>query len=101
MEQKKKPESNRCWRFVFGALSACAAWELLWVVAGWLIAEVFGGISFNVTKASTIGIIGGADGPTSVFIAASYGSVWELLLWTVLLIIGIRGFRYFGKSSKE
>ena len=76
-------------------LAILSGFNLLTGIAAWLIADIFGGISFNVTKASTIGIIGGADGPTSVFVAASPAPAWELLLWLALLAAGIYGFRHF------
>ena len=93
-EKKKGP-----WRFAFWLLSVYAAWRLLWSAAGWLIAHVIGGISFEVTKAATIGVIGGADGPTAVFVTASPGSGWELLLWGFLLAAGILGLRHFKKGK--
>ena len=42
----------------------------------------------------SIGIIGGADGPTSVFITTSVSgrATAELLLWLIILIVGIVGF---------
>ena len=96
MTEKKRKNP---WRFVFGALTVYAAWNLLCWIAAWLIADVFGGISFNVTKAATIGVIGGADGPTAVFVTAAPGSGWELLLWLLLLAAGILGFRYLNKAK--
>lgn len=88
-------------RFVFAALASIGALGLLRYLAAWLIGNVFGGISFNVSRAATIGIIGGADGPTAVFVTAATGPVWELLLWILLLAVGIWGFRRFGKGIRK
>ena len=88
-------------RFVFGALAGVGALGLLAYLAAWLIRDIFGGISFNVSKAATIGIICGADGPTAVFVTAATGPAWELLLWVLLLAVGIWGFRRFGKGNRE
>lgn len=63
-------------------LSCCAAF---------LISRIYGGISFPVSEASTIGIIGGADGPTAIFVTASAAPVWQLMLWILLLAVGIYG----------
>ena len=79
-------------------LAILSGFNLLACIAAWLIADLFGGISFNVTKASTIGIIGGADGPTSVFVTASPAPAWELLLWLLLLALAIYGLRRFRKK---
>jgi Na+-transporting methylmalonyl-CoA/oxaloacetate decarboxylase beta subunit len=61
-------------------------------MAARLIGNVPGGISVDVTKAATIGVIGGADDPTAVFITAAPVPVREILLWAVLLTAGILGF---------
>lgn len=55
----------------------------------------------QVSDASTIGIIGGADGPTSVFIAGriGHGSVMTEFLAAILLIgAGIWGYRKKSRS---
>ena len=80
-------------------MAIISGFNLLCSIAAWLIADVFGGISFNVTKASTIGIIGGADGPTAVFVTATHPNLWELILWLALLAAGIYGFRHFRRQK--
>ena len=79
-------------------LAILSGFNLLTGIAAWLIAHVFGGLSFNVNHASTIGIIGGADGPTAVFVTASPAPAWELLLWLALLALAIYGLRRFRKK---
>lgn len=98
MEKNQKSERKSPWRFAFGAVSVYAAWRLVWSAAGLLISKA-GGISFPVRKAATIGIIGGADGPTAIFVTASPGSGWEILLWAALLTGGILGLRHFRKRK--
>jgi len=50
-------------------------------------------ISFPVHQDSTIGIIGGADGPTSIFVAASYPlNPWSTLWWLIPVVLGFAGF---------
>jgi len=80
-------------------LALISGFNLLSCIAAWLIADVFGGISFNVTKSSTIGIIGGADGPTAVFVTATPVQGWEILLWLAILVVGIFGCRHFRKQK--
>ena len=48
----------------------------------------------HIYKLRSIGIIGGADGPTSVFITTSVSgrATAELIIWLFILIAGITGF---------
>ena len=82
-EFKKNP-----WWYAFAAVSALGGLGLLGYLAAWLIGNVLGGISFSL-PASTIGIIGGADGPTAVFVTAAAGSAWEPVLYAFMLVVGI------------
>ena len=83
----------------FLGLSIISGLNLLGCIAARLIGNVLGGISFNINKAATIGVIGGADGPTSVFITAAPAPVWELLLWAALLAVGIWGWLRLKKQK--
>ena len=86
-------------RFAFAAIAAFGALGLLLDLAAWFIGTVLGGISFNVTRAASIGIIGGADGPTSIFVTAAAGPAWETVLWILMLAVGVWGFRRFRKEK--
>ena len=80
-------------------LAIVSGFNFLSGIAAWLISNVFGGISFNVTKASTIGIIGGADGPTAIFVTATHPQIWELLLWLFLLTASLYILHRFRKKD--
>ena len=99
-DSKKKNGDKRIWRFVFAAMVLLAALQLLGFVACWLIGSVLGGISFSVPAAS-VGIIGGADGPTAIFVTGMAKPDWQLILWIVLLVIGITGLRKLRGHGKE
>lgn len=94
MEQnnRKKPGPKSPWRFAFAALIVFAALGLV-VDFTALVIHQMGGISFSVPSAASIGIIGGADGPTSVLIATSTASWWEPVMKLIFLGIGIQGWR--------
>ena len=86
------------WRFAFLALAV--------LTGGWLILYrlflMFGmyldtlKISFTPNQSASIGIIGGADGPTAIFVSGMtvYGSGfdWDVAIMAVLLIAGVLGF---------
>ena len=77
------------WRFLFGAFAVYGASRLLGSLVSRVIA-FFVGVSMAVRDSATVGIIGGADGPTAVFVTAPR--------WTGLAVsfgamaIGIVGF---------
>lgn len=103
MTKKPNKEAFRIRGFLrigSAVLALCSALELLGFLLARFLGELLGGVSFSLTKASSIGIIGGADGPTSVLVTASAAPVWQLLAWGMLLVLGIWGFRYFGRSQK-
>ncbi|MDR7856729.1 sodium ion-translocating decarboxylase subunit beta [Tissierella sp.] len=45
--------------------------------------------NFKTEEASSIGIIGGADGPTSIFLAAGQSSFYFTIIFLLLSIVGI------------
>lgn len=50
------------------------------------------GVNAKVKKAAAIGIIGGADGPTSIFIAGKFGDgfiLGAILVAVVFVVIGV------------
>ena len=65
-----------------------------------LLYLVFKGISaIGSREAVSIGIIGGADGPTAVFLTRP---PWVSYLWPLLLLaVGICGLLYFRKEKKR
>lgn len=91
------------WRFVFAALAAYGAAELLdklWgKVVGWYLVNRFYG--FSGTEAESIGIIGGADGPTAVFVTTKVDSVFYWWLPMLLIGVGIWGFLRLRKCKQK
>ena len=90
-DQKGKKKSP--WRFLFLALAVYGALKL----AGGLginLLYLFFKLqpAFDTGTAVSIGIIGGADGPTAIFLS---GSVWiSYLIPAVMLIVGVVGYGY-------
>ena len=99
-EMKKKKHRNLVWRIIFSVMTILGGLNLLLFPTAWLIADVFGGISFSVTRGASIGVIGGADGPTSVFVTSSTGPIWQFLLWAILTAFGVYGLLWCRKQRK-
>jgi len=86
------------WRFVFAALAVIGGLRLLdklWtqVVVWW--ATGF----FTHSEAASIGIIGGADGPTAIFVTSPPWTHWAIPL--LLLAAGILGFVRLSKCKQK
>jgi len=97
-EVSEKPRKSP-WRFLFAALAVYGA--AIWLERLW--AGLLGLFAREITTLSTsevvsVGVIGGADGPTSILVAAP---VWAgYVLPTVLLIVGILGWIWLGKKIR-
>lgn len=86
------------WRYLFAVCAAYGAAELLGGLISWLITVYFRMQVFSL-EAATIGIIGGADGPTSVFVTTP--GWMHYINPCLFLIIGIWGFQYFSKRKRK
>ena len=98
MNHKPAPtKRSRIIRIFFPLLTVISALALIIKIA---IAFLISG-TLN-TKASSIGIIGGADGPTSIFVTANITGrgFFEWIFWIILLIIGIAGLLYCKRKEK-
>lgn len=86
------------WRFAFAGLVACGGiglaghflQKLLFFAVGW---------TWHLSDAASIGIIGGADGPTAIYVTGVPGIHWGV--WALCLAVGIWGCFRFSKSGKK
>lgn len=99
-KNRKKSKQKIFLQFMFAAMALCGAVSLLGDLAAWVVCRM-GGISFSVPSAATIGIIGGADGPTSVFVTASAVSWWKPVFKLLALGIGILGWHSMNRRKGE
>lgn len=95
------------WRYLFMALAV--------ISGGWLvlyaILQRFGMLlntlqwSFSPNESASIGIIGGADGPTSIFVTgvttAGHGIDWDVALILLILIGSILAFLRLRKCKPK
>jgi Na+-transporting methylmalonyl-CoA/oxaloacetate decarboxylase beta subunit len=85
-EQKK---SKRIWLYLFGAIAAYGAAKLI---------NLFVNVVPIHKESASIGIIGGADGPTAIFVTSRFPG--EHILTALLIIAGIWGFLRLCKWKK-
>ena len=84
------------WRYLFAAVAAYGGAKLL--------ARVWGQILYWILQAElrqdsiSIGVIGGADGPTAIFVTTPMWTSWLIPL--VLMIVGIWGFLRLRKCKR-
>ena len=60
-------------------------------------------VLFNKANNASIGIIGGADGPTAVFVTTQtlYSGLPAEVIYVMLLVMGLIGFIALGKLNKK
>lgn len=91
------------WRFLFLALAVLSAgWIVmsrLFLYFGMILETLY--VTFTPNLAASIGVIGGADGPTAIFVAAPAGFDWDVAIVTVVLVIGILGFLRLRKCGQK
>lgn len=86
------------WRFLFAALAIYGGIRLvdqMWtqIVLWWVTGYV------QSKKAASIGIIGGADGPTAIFVTSPTWTYW--IVPALLLAVGIFGFLRLRKCKQK
>lgn len=91
------------WRFLFAACAAYGAAELLdklWgMLFSWYMQRFYYGFAGN--EAESIGIIGGADGPTVVFVTTAVDSVYYWWIPILLIGVGVWGFLRLRKCKQK
>ena len=90
-------KSEKWMRFFFIIIILCAEISLLSDLAGHIV-SVMGGVSFSLNRAASIGVIGGADGPTSILIMSEPASFWQTAFEAVILLVGILGLRSLSRK---
>lgn len=85
------------WRFLFAAVAAYGAANLLAKVWGQILFWLF---RIQMRQESfSVGVIGGADGPTAIFVTTPDWTSW--LIPVILLTVGIWGFLRLRKCTQK
>ena len=104
MKENKEQTKKNPWRFAFLACAVYGAVKLLgglWVNIVYWLSVLFMEIrsEFVPNEAYSVGIIGGADGPTAIFVTAP---VWvSYLIPTAAMIVGIWGYLHLSRPSQK
>lgn len=83
---------NQKWKKVVAVLAIVVG--ALKVLSG--TAPMIIGVILKAQVAESVGVIGGADGPTAIFVAGVTGTgsvVLEIVVGVLLIIVGIWGYR--------
>ena len=81
MKEYAYTKSN--WRWAALAGMIVAAWKLIFQSLAGLVVWL---VNLSVSESASLGIIGGADGPTAIFVTtAAVGQRW--ILWVLVLVM--------------
>lgn len=98
-QPKEQKKSKSPLRFLFAALAAYGAAELLGSLIAWIAYLTLADPVLHAGEAASVGIIGGADGPTAVFVTTPG---WMGYVLPVLALgVGIWGFLHFSKRKQK
>lgn len=97
--KKKKSLQKRPWLWLCLVAALYGLWELLGILRAWVLYLFLKGPVSIAGQAASIGIIGGADGPTAIFVTTPGWTHWIVPL--VFLSAGLVGFLYLHKQNKK
>ena len=87
-QMKEYAYTKSSWRWAALAGAVIAAGMLIFrSVTGLLVLL----LNFSVSESASVGIIGGADGPTAIFVTAAHGG-YRWLLWGLVLAMCLLGW---------
>lgn len=95
--EQKLNKSRNLWRWVCLVVAIVGALSLLWQ-GGFMV------LTYMLTRneAASIGIIGGADGPTAIFVATNLAPIgYSIIVPLILLILGFVGFYLLGHKKRK
>ena len=105
-----QPRKGECayrkspWRFLFGAAAfVSGGWLVLYGALQWYGTRLLEGLD-SAREAATIGIIGGADGPTAIFVTGKVSSGfpdWDVILAAAILIVSILTYLRLCRCKKK
>ena len=87
-QMKEYAYTKSKWRWAALAGAAIAAWKLIFEsIAGFLVWMM----NRSINESASVGIIGGADGPTAIFVTTTPGG-FNWFLWALVLVMAVLGW---------
>jgi len=97
MSEKKKHRKGP-WRYLFAAMAAIGGFQLIRLLWTKLLLLTSGSqTTVTTSEVYSVGIIGGADGPTAILVAGPTWPIW--VVPCVLLAVGIWGLWRLSKDK--
>lgn len=96
-QMKEYAYTKSRWRWAALAAAAIAGVMLLFEGVTGLLVWL---LNASVNEANSVGIIGGADGPTAIFVATSPG-ISDWLIWVLVLTMGLLGWWKLGHCKQK
>ena len=89
-------------KIFFLVLSAISGLWLTWygALTLWLKRTGTSSAILTQSEAASLGIIGGADGPTAIFVTTAKGPDWDLILVGAVFMMGLAGLWILRKKRK-
>lgn len=87
------------WRWLALAAAVLSGAVLIWTrLVNWLMTALF---TLSLGENQSLGIIGGADGPTAIFVTTTLRSDYEIWLLSAIMIAGLAAWWYLGHLKKK
>jgi len=94
---KKHTCGKNPWRWGCLVVAIIGVLSLLWQGVIMVLAYML-----TRNEATSIGIIGGADGPTAIFVTTTMAPIaYKVIIPLILLVIGIIGFYLLGHRKRK
>ncbi len=96
-EEQKLNKCRNPWRWVCLVVAIIAALSLLWQGIIMVLAYML-----TRNEAASIGIIGGADGPTAIFVATNPAPIgYTIIVSLIFFVLGGVGFYLLGHKKRK
>ena len=95
-QMKAYAYTKSSWRWAALAAAGLSAVMLLLHGAQGLLVSL---LNLSVQEQNSLGIIGGADGPTAIFVTTTW-TPGDMIPWLILLFMGLIGWRMLSRMKK-
>ena len=87
------------WRWLALAVAAVSGGMFLWTkLVNWLMTLIF---HLSIGESQSVGIIGGADGPTAIFVTTRLGVDWEAAVFLLVMLASLAAWWCLGHLKKK